>query len=61
VEGLLAAEAGQTLLAALAPLARPADAADTRSGAQRHADALAELGRRQLEGGRLVGCGPRCW
>src|SRR5918993_4550107 len=53
VDGLLEPEAGQTLLAALEPLARPADATDTRSGSQRHADALAELARRHLEGGRL--------
>jgi hypothetical protein len=53
VDGLLEPEAGQTVLAALEPLARPADAADTRSGAQRQADALAELARRVLEGGRL--------
>jgi Domain of unknown function (DUF222)/HNH endonuclease len=53
VNGLLDPEAGQTLLAALEPLARPANAQDTRSGGQRRADALAELARRQLEGGRL--------
>ena len=53
VDGLLEPEAGQTLLAALEPLARPADAHDTRSGSQRNADALAELARRHLEGGRL--------
>ena len=53
VDGLLEPEAGQTLLAALEPLARPADATDTRSGSQRNADALAELARRHLEGGRL--------
>ena len=46
-------EAGQTLLAALEPLARPANAEDTRSGSQRRADALAELARRNLEAGRL--------
>jgi hypothetical protein len=53
LDGLLEPEAGQTLLAALEPLARPADATDTRSGSQRNADALAELARRHLEGGRL--------
>jgi hypothetical protein len=53
VDGLLEPEAGQTLLAALEPLARPADAEDTRSGGQRTADALAELARRALEGGQL--------
>ena len=53
VNGLLEPEAGQTLLAALEPLARPTNADDDRSGGQRRADALAELARRQLEGGRL--------
>jgi hypothetical protein len=53
VDGLLEPEAGTTLLAALEPLARPADAQDTRSGGQRTADALVELARRALEGGRL--------
>ena len=53
IDGHLEAEAGQTLLAALEPLARPATAADTRSGGQRQADALTELARRSLEGGRL--------
>src|ERR671913_1225086 len=53
LDGLLEPEAGQTLLAALEPLARPADATDTRSGSQRQADALCELARRHLEGGRL--------
>jgi Domain of unknown function (DUF222) len=53
VNGLLEAEAGQTLLAALEPLARPANAADERSASQRRADALVELARRTLEGGRL--------
>jgi hypothetical protein len=53
VDGLLEAEAGQTLLAALEPLARPASAQDARSGGQRRADALTELARRALEGGRL--------
>ena len=53
VDGLLEPEAGQSLVAALEPLARPADAQDSRSGGQRRADALAELARRALEGGRL--------
>jgi Domain of unknown function (DUF222) len=53
IDGLLGAEAGQTLLAALDPLARPANAEDTRSGGQRRADALAELARRALEAGQL--------
>jgi hypothetical protein len=53
IDGLLESEAGQTLLAALEPLARPHSAEDDRSGGQRTADALTELARRQLEGGRL--------
>src|SRR5829696_4805287 len=53
LDGLLEPEAGQILLSALEPLARPASAEDTRSGGQRRADALAELARRALEGGRL--------
>ena len=53
VDGLLEPEAGQTLLAALEPLARPSDAQDSRSGSQRNADALCELARRHLESGRL--------
>jgi hypothetical protein len=57
VEGRLEPEAGQTLLAALEPLARPTDAADPRSGGQRRADALAELARRALEAGRLPQAG----
>jgi hypothetical protein len=57
LDGLLEPEAGQTLLAALEPLAGPADAADPRSGRQRHADALTELARRALEGGRLPQAG----
>jgi Domain of unknown function (DUF222) len=39
VDGLLEPEAGQTLLAALEPLARPTDAPDTKTGSQRNADA----------------------
>jgi Domain of unknown function (DUF222)/HNH endonuclease len=53
LQGLLEPEAGQTLLAALEPLARPANADDSRSGDQRRADALTELARRALEGGQL--------
>jgi uncharacterized protein DUF222 len=53
LDGLLGAEAGQVLLAALAPLARPASAEDGRSGGQRQADALTELARRALDGGQL--------
>jgi Domain of unknown function (DUF222) len=57
VDGLLEPEAGQTLLAALEPLARPTNAQDARSGGQRRADALTELARRALEGGRLPDTG----
>ena len=53
LQGLLEPEAGQTLLAALEPLARPTTAHDARSGGQRRADALTELARRTLESGRL--------
>jgi hypothetical protein len=53
VDGLLEAEAGQILLAALEPLARPANGDDDRTGGQRRADALTELARRQLECGQL--------
>jgi hypothetical protein len=53
LQGLLDPEGGHILLAALEPLARPADAADPRSGDQRRADALTELARRALEGGQL--------
>src|SRR6266704_161324 len=53
LDGLLDPEQGETLLAALQPLARPAGPGDPRSAAQRRADALAELCRRQLEAGRL--------
>ena len=53
VNGLLDPEAGQTLLAALEPLARPTNADDDRTGGQRRADALTELARRNLEAGRL--------
>jgi hypothetical protein len=53
IDGLLEPEAGQLVLAALEPLARPADAQDGRSGSQRTADALTEVARRVLEGGRL--------
>jgi Domain of unknown function (DUF222)/HNH endonuclease len=53
IDGVLDPEAGQTVLAALDPLARPSDAQDARSASQRRADALTELARRTLEGGRL--------
>jgi hypothetical protein len=53
VDGLLDAEAGETLLTALEPLARPSTAEDERTATQRRADALTELARCQLAGGRL--------
>ena len=53
VRGILPPEAGQIVQGALEPLSGPADAADTRSGGQRTADALTEMARRQLESGRL--------
>jgi hypothetical protein len=53
IDGLVESEAGQIVLAALEPLARPTDASDPRSGSQRTADALTELARRNLEAGRL--------
>jgi hypothetical protein len=53
LQGLLEPEAGQLLLAALEPLARPHRADDPRSGDQRRADALVELARRALEAGQL--------
>jgi hypothetical protein len=64
VKGLLEPEADQTVLAALEPLARPADAHDTRFGGQRTADALTELARRAWRAAgcpRPVGSGPSCW
>jgi hypothetical protein len=53
VRGMLPPEGGQIVQAALEPLSRPADAADTRSGGQRTADALTEVASRQLESGQL--------
>jgi len=57
IDGLLDPEAGETLLTALEPLAGPGSAEDDRSGSQRRADALTELARRALEGGRLPNSG----
>jgi hypothetical protein len=53
IDGLLEPEAGQVLLSALEPLARPSSAGDAGGAGQRRADALTELARRNLEGGRL--------
>ncbi len=57
VDGLLDPEQGETLLAALQPLARPTGPGDPRSAPQRRADALAELCRQALAGGRLPAAG----
>src|ERR671913_2125400 len=57
LDGLLEPEAGQLLISALEPLARPDSAEDARSGSQRNADALTELARRHLEAGRLPQAG----
>jgi hypothetical protein len=57
IDGLLDPEAGETLLTALEPLARPSTADDQRRAAQRNADPLTELARRQLERGRLPQAG----
>jgi len=43
VDGLLDPEAGQTVLSALEPLARPTSAAEDRSASQRRADARRRL------------------
>jgi hypothetical protein len=56
VNGLLEPEAGHILRAALEPLARPAEAEDSRNADQRNADALTELARRQ-PGGRVAAQG----
>jgi hypothetical protein len=57
VDGLLDPEAGEAVPSALAPLARPAGPEDARGAAQRRADALGELARQGLEGGRLPRAG----
>ena len=44
-------ETGNLLLAALSPLTKPFGADDTRTPAQRRADALAEILRRYLDSG----------
>lgn len=53
IQGLLDAESGERLQAALLPLARPAGPDDDRLGAQRRADALGELARQALQACRL--------
>jgi hypothetical protein len=53
VDGMLDPEGGALLRSALAPLAAPAGPDDRRTPAQRRADALVELARRQLDGAAL--------
>jgi Domain of unknown function (DUF222)/HNH endonuclease len=57
VDGLLDPEAGETVRSALLPLARPTGPDDVRGAAQRRADALADLARQALQGGRLPRAG----
>jgi Domain of unknown function (DUF222) len=64
VNGVLEPEAGQTLVAALEPLARPTTADEDRSASQRRADALASwpaAAWKPASCPRPVGCGPSCW
>lgn len=53
IQGVLDAESGATLLAALKPLAKPAGPDDTRAATTRRADALTELARQALDTGNL--------
>lgn len=53
VQGLLGAEDGALVQAALGPLAKPAGTNDPRTAAQRRADALTQLCRHQLGCGQL--------
>lgn len=53
VHGLLDAEGGETLLAALTALAVPGEATDGRTPGQRRADALVDLCRSRLDDGAL--------
>jgi hypothetical protein len=57
VDGSLDAEAGSILAAALVPLAVRSGSDDTRTPAQRRADALTELARGALHGGGLPATG----
>ncbi|MGI8682504.1 MAG: DUF222 domain-containing protein [Mycobacteriales bacterium] len=56
LDGSLDPEGGATVLAALTALGAPT-AGDSRSPAQRRADALVALARRHLDGGALPECG----
>ncbi len=53
IDGRLDPVSGEAVLTALAPLAAPADAGDTRTPEQRRADALVSLCKRALDGGGL--------
>ncbi len=53
IDGRLDPVSGEAVLTALAPLAAPAGAGDTRTPEQRRADALVILCRRALDGGGL--------
>jgi hypothetical protein len=57
VDGLLDPEAGETVRAALLPLAKAAGPDDARNAAQRRADGLADLARQALQAGRLPHAG----
>jgi hypothetical protein len=64
VDGLVEAEAGQMLLAALEPQARPHSAEAPAVVASGGPMPWPRLARRALEGGRLpraVGSAPSCW
>ncbi len=53
IDGRLDPVGGEAVLTALAPLAAPADAGDTRTPEQRRADALVTLCKRALDAGDL--------
>jgi len=57
VKGMLDAEGGAVLLAALSALAGAGGGDDTRTAAERRADALVELARRALDSGDLPDSG----
>ena len=57
LDGLLDAEAGNTVLTAISALAGPGGGADSRTSAQRRADALVELARHGLDTAELPDTG----
>ena len=57
LDGQLDAEGGAVLRSAIDALDEPAPGGDTRTAAQRRADALVELATRQLQGGALPAVG----